>query len=77
MNPKDFLKSGEGLLFLKEQYVKNRYSTYEIAILLGTYANAVRRALLRHGLVPRDHSEAQRVALQKGRHPGRRGKKAP
>jgi hypothetical protein len=55
------------------EYVRNERSTYDIADEHGTYANKIRREILRCGYFLRDKSEAQVVALRHGRqtHPTR------
>lgn len=42
-------------------------STYEIATELNTYANKIRRILIKHGYTLKDKSEAQKTALKNGR----------
>lgn len=63
----DFLFTEYGKVWLQEEYEEAERSTYDIAKELLLYANAVRRALLFHGIKPRSKSEAQRVALLYGR----------
>jgi len=41
-------------------------STYEIAKILGTYANKIRRILIKHGIEMKSKSEAQKNAINKG-----------
>lgn len=57
-------------------YYDEDMSTYEIAKELNTYANKVRRTLLKNGYELKNKSDAQRAALESGRaeHPTR-GKK--
>lgn len=53
--------------FLKREYVEKGRSTYDIAKELGTYPNAVRRALIEHGIKLRSKRDAQLFALSAGR----------
>jgi hypothetical protein len=53
--------------YLVEEYVNKKRSTHEIAEDLNTYPNRVRRALKKHGIVVRDRSEAQTLAIVSGR----------
>jgi len=48
-------------------YNEEDNSTYEIAKLLSTYPNKVRRTLIKHGYDLKNRSQAQKVALDKGR----------
>jgi very-short-patch-repair endonuclease len=48
-------------------YNEDNQSTYEIAKQLNTYPNKIRRILLKHGYELKGRSEAQKVALEKGR----------
>lgn len=48
-------------------YTKQNYSSYEIAELLNTYPNKIRRVLHRHGYELKDRSQAQKTALKRGR----------
>ena len=48
-------------------YRDENKSTYEIAELLNTYPNKIRRTLKKLGCELKDRSEAQRNALQTGR----------
>lgn len=64
----DFIYSEEGRTFLAEEYVEARRSIHEIAEQLEVYPSLIRRGLLYHGFTPRSHSEAQRIALESGRH---------
>jgi very-short-patch-repair endonuclease len=41
-------------------------STYEIAKILGTYANKIRRILIKHGVEMKSKSEAQKNAIVRG-----------
>ena len=50
-----------------KMYNKENKSTYEIAKLLDTYPNKIRRTLLKHGQKLKDKSEAQKTALAEGR----------
>lgn len=54
--------------FLEKAYVLEKKSTYQIAKECGTYANMIRRALMKAGIALRDKSEAQSTALESGRH---------
>jgi len=65
---RDWLFTSEGKAYLQVEYVEKARSTYEIAVDRGTYANKVRRALIAHGIRPRDKSKAQAAALASGRH---------
>jgi hypothetical protein len=65
---KDWLFGAAGREYLLAEYVTAERSTYAIADEKGTYANLVRRALLRHGIPLRDKSAAQRAAVKSGRH---------
>ena len=49
------------------QYVTKERSIGDIAKQLGTYPNAVRRALIKDGVKLRDKSQAQASALKSGR----------
>ena len=64
-----WLNDPTGKAFLLAEYLANRRSTYDIARALGCHPNAVRRALVRHGIPPRTRSAAQAAALASGRHP--------
>ena len=57
-------------------YNKKNMSTYEIAKVLDTYPNKIRRTLIKNGYELKDKSQAQKVALAEGRssHPTK-GKK--
>lgn len=48
-------------------YEKENKSTYEIAELLNTYPNKIRRILKKHGCAMKSREEAQRNGLQTGR----------
>tara|TARA_A100001515_G_scaffold136072_2_gene127485 strand:+ start:7256 stop:8020 length:765 start_codon:yes stop_codon:yes gene_type:complete len=48
-------------------YNKENKSTYEIAKVLNTYPNKIRRTLIKHGQKLKDKSEAQKTALAEGR----------
>lgn len=52
---------------IQEYHIKKR-STYEIAEACNTYANNIRRLLLKYGIPIRDKGEAQTEALRHGRH---------
>jgi hypothetical protein len=54
--------------YLHQRYIIEEKSIPEIASELGTYPNKVRRALIRCGIIVRDRSAAQSLALEKGRH---------
>ena len=47
-------------------YVDQDKSTYEIANLFDTYPNAIRRILIKNGVVLKNKSEAQRNAMERG-----------
>ena len=47
-------------------YVNDKKSTYEIAEILNTYPNKIRRILIKNGIQLKDKSEAQKNALSKG-----------
>lgn len=49
-----------------ELYTKEKKSTYQIAELYNTYANKIRRILIKHGVELNDKSEAQKNALKNG-----------
>ncbi len=55
--------------FLIEEYVNKKRSFACIATELGTYSNKIRRAAINMGIEPRGKSDAQKIALKKGRHP--------
>jgi very-short-patch-repair endonuclease/DNA-binding CsgD family transcriptional regulator len=48
-------------------YSEENKSTYEIAELLNTYPNKIRRTLKKHGVSLKSKSEAQKLALESGR----------
>ncbi|MBG88407.1 MAG: hypothetical protein CMO80_16110 [Verrucomicrobiales bacterium] len=48
-------------------YNEDDHSTYEIAKRMKTYPNKIRRTLIKHGYELKNKSEAQKVALEKGR----------
>lgn len=54
--------------YLRDAYEVRLLSTYQIAKEKNTYPNRVRRALKKYGILLRDKSDAQSVALQSGRH---------
>jgi hypothetical protein len=64
----DFLFTAEGRAYLEEEYVRKQRSTYAIARDRGGYANLINRALRHHGFARRSHSDAQKAALDAGRH---------
>jgi very-short-patch-repair endonuclease len=47
-------------------YVKEKKSTYEIAEILNTYANKIRRVLIKNGVELKTKSEAQKNAIENG-----------
>lgn len=47
-------------------YTKEKKSTHEIAKMLDTYPNKIRRVLLKHGIHLKDRSEAQKNAILNG-----------
>jgi DNA-directed RNA polymerase specialized sigma subunit len=47
-------------------YTKDQKSTYEIAEILNTYPNKVRRILVKNGVELKSKSEAQRNAINNG-----------
>jgi len=53
--------------FLEELYINRQMSFPEIAELVGTYTNKIRRDAIKLGIKPRNISEAQTVALETGR----------
>jgi very-short-patch-repair endonuclease/DNA-binding CsgD family transcriptional regulator len=53
--------------FIKKEYLENNKSPYEIAAELGTYANKIKRDLLKLKIKLRDKSAAQSAALKTGR----------
>jgi len=53
--------------FLTTAYITEKISWIEIAELVGTYPNRVRRDATKLGIASRNKAEAQRVALQEGR----------
>lgn len=48
-------------------YTKQNKSTYEIAQMLNTYPNKIRRILIKNGVEIKDKSEAQKNALKTGK----------
>lgn len=54
--------------YITEQYNNNK-STYEIAEELQTYANRIKRDLVKLGVALRDRKESQKAALSSGRKP--------
>lgn len=54
---------------LYDLYVVQELSFGQIAKMYGTYSNTIRRAVKRHGIEPRDKSEAQKNFLDKNDHP--------
>lgn len=65
---RNFLLGDEGKAFLEQEYISKKRSTYDIAEELETYPNMIRRALLKHNISLRDKGEAQKSALESGRH---------
>lgn len=57
------------LEFFKKEYEEKGRSFGDIASDLGTYANRLRRAYMKLGGTPRDHSEAQKSVLATGKAP--------
>ena len=70
MNSTDFFKKSEEerLVYYKTSYITNNQSWGEIAKNLETYPNKVRRDATKLGVVSRDKSQAQKTAIQQGRH---------
>ena len=54
--------------YLIEEYIQKKRSFRDIAAELGTYSNKIRRAAINFGIQPRNKSQAQRTALESGRH---------
>lgn len=54
--------------FYLEEYVNKQQSPTQIAERFGVYSNLIRRELKKLGFKPRNKSEAQKLALQSGRH---------
>jgi len=54
--------------FIRTEYIENQRSFSDIAEQLGTYTNKVVRAAKKLGIQPRDKSQAQKLALESGRH---------
>ena len=50
-----------------DMYNKKNMSTYEIAKVLDTYPNKIRRTLIKNGYELKDKSQAQKVGLAEGR----------
>lgn len=61
------------------QKYKNGMSTYDIAEEYETYPNRIRRVLLKHGIIRRDKSSAQKTAIEAGRsvHPTKGRERTP
>ena len=57
----------EKRILLKQKYVKEKLSFSEIAKVLQTYSNKVRRDAKRLGIRIRSRSEAAKLALKSGR----------
>ncbi len=64
-----FLYTAEGKEYLHQRFIKDDWSTYQIAEELGegAYANLVRRALKYHGYEMRSKADAQKNALKLNR----------
>lgn len=58
----------ERFSFYQKNYSNNNLSWSEIASKINTYANKVRRDAQKLGIISRDKSEAQKLALSEGRH---------
>lgn len=64
--------------YLHTEYVENNKSIGKIAEQCDTYPNAIRRELIAYGIPVRDKKEAQKAALDSGRHKHpTKGKKRP
>ena len=50
------------------EYTKKEKSTHKIAEEMGTYPNKIRRILIKNGVILRDKSSAQSIAIDSGRH---------
>lgn len=68
-NENDFFFTPQGAEYLQTEYVHNKNSIYVIAKAKNTYPAKVWRALEHHGYARRNLSEAQKQALESGRHP--------
>lgn len=70
MNLADFFQMSEEdrLDYYQDSYHNNNKSWGQIAKSLNTYPNKVRRDATKLGVVSRDKSEAQKTAIQEGRH---------
>ncbi len=58
----------EQVAFIDQLYSKYHLSYPEIAKIAGTYPNKIRRLATRSGIQSRDKSQAQKIALDTGRH---------
>lgn len=67
---KDFFQKTdeERFSFYKKNYSNDNLSWAEIASKINTYPNKARRDAQRLGIISRDKSEAQKLALSEGRH---------
>jgi len=69
MNTKSFFSQSDNkrLAFYNKHYLKESKSWKEIASILDTYSNKVRRDAAKLGIKSRDKSQAQKVAISSGR----------
>jgi very-short-patch-repair endonuclease len=67
-NTYNTLSDKEKTNLLNELYVQNKKSFADIASMYGTYANKIRRDAQKFNISIRDKSEAQKNALQTGKH---------
>lgn len=63
----DFVRSKLTKSFLETEYVKKQRSFNDIATELNSNANRIRRAAIKLGIPIRNHSEAQKVAIDSGK----------
>ena len=68
LNLYDKLSDPDKLKLLENLYIDKKYSFADIASMHGTYANKIRRDAKKLNLNIRDKSEAQKNALETGRH---------
>lgn len=68
-------KSKLSVEFLRKHYVEDKKSTVEIAKMVGTYPETIRRALKKHGIPLRSRSKATRNYYKKGGENARKGYK--
>ena len=54
--------------YVVSEYTKKEKSTHKIAEEMGTYPNKIRRILIKNGVILRDKSSAQSIAIDSGRH---------